>query len=89
MLLSVNRFEFMSNISKLENEIRTLKFVLAGLLITIIGGIYLPLSSPEQAEKIDLLWVWLLLVTSVAAIAAYVSYKRKEKKLDNLSENLE
>ena len=74
----------MSNISRLENEIRTLRFVLAGLLITIIGGIYLPLSSPDIAEKIDLLWIYLLGVTFVAAIAAYVSFRRKEKLLDEL-----
>jgi LPXTG-motif cell wall-anchored protein len=77
----------MSNISRLENEIRTLRFVLAGLLITIIGGIYLPLSSPDTAEKIDLLWIYLLGVTLVAAIAAYVSFRRKEKLLDELYNN--
>ena len=75
----------MYGLSRLKQEITTLRFIIAALLISIVAEISYPIRFPETVKKIDFMWIYILGVTAIAALAAYVSYKRKVKELKRLS----
>jgi len=62
-----------------EEEIKTLRIILAALILSITILIFRPLWSPQAGLEYDFMRIFLIIVASFAAVATYVKYKRMLK----------
>lgn len=60
-----------------NDQIKTLRFTLIALILSIIWLVFNPIWFPQAKLKYDLGRIFLLFVALLAATIAYITYKRK------------